>query len=70
VRDGERVYHVIFVAAVVFGIGFYGFDQQADGHSLERNTAGVVAIMGLFSVFLSPIAFLFAKSKVEDSANA
>jgi hypothetical protein len=63
-------YHVIFVAAVVFGIGLYRFDQQADGNSLERNTAAVVALMGLFSVFLTPIAFLFSTPKAEESTEA
>lgn len=55
------IYHTIFIVSVVYGIGCFGFDQQADGHSLERNTAAVVSIVGLFSVFLAPIAFLFAK---------
>lgn len=60
-------YHLIFIAAVIFGIGLYKFDQQADGGSLERNTAAVVAIIGLFSVFLTPIAFLFGRP--ESDAN-
>ena len=54
-------YHGIFIVAIISGICFYAFDQQADGKSLERNTAAVVAIMGLFSVFLAPIAFLFSR---------
>ena len=53
-------YHVIFNAALIAGILFYSFDRTADGNSLQRNTAAVVAIMGLFSVFLAPVAFLFA----------
>lgn len=53
-------YHVIFIACVVFGIVFYGFDSSADGNALQRNTAAIVAIMGLFSLFLAPVAFLFA----------
>jgi hypothetical protein len=55
------IYHTIFIASVIFGIGCYGFDQQVDGNSLQRNTAAVVAIMGLFSTFLAPTAFLFSK---------
>jgi hypothetical protein len=58
-------YHLIFIISVIFGIVFYSFDSQADGNALERNTAAVVAIMGLFSLFLAPIAFLFAAPKTE-----
>jgi hypothetical protein len=55
-------YHLIFVLAIIFGVGFYGFDRQGEaGSLLQRNTAAVVAIMGLFSVFLAPVAFLFSK---------
>ena len=54
-------YHIILITCVVAGIGFYAFDKQADGDSLARNTAAVVSIIGLFSVLLAPIAFLFAK---------
>lgn len=55
-------YHCIFIVCVLFGISAYGFDHSADGHALERNTAAVVAVMGLFSVFLAPVAFLFART--------
>jgi hypothetical protein len=54
-------YHLLFIVMVVFGIVFYGFDRQADGQALQRNSAAVVSIMGLFSVFLAPVAFLFAR---------
>jgi hypothetical protein len=56
-------YHLLFIVIVVFGIGFYGFDSQADGQALQRNSAAVVSIMGLFSVFLAPVAFLFARPR-------
>lgn len=56
-------YHLIFNVTLIGGIVFYVFDQTADGHSLQRNTAAVLAIMGLFSVFLTPVAFLFARPK-------
>src|SRR5262249_50780952 len=32
-------YHLLFIVAVVFGIVFYGFDRQADGQALQRNSA-------------------------------
>lgn len=53
-------YHAIFILTAIGGIVFYVFDRSADGQSLQRNTAAVVAIMGLFSIFLAPVAFLFA----------
>jgi hypothetical protein len=59
----SAAYHVIFNATLVAGIVFYAFDRSADGNSLQRNTAAVMAIMGLFSLFLTPIAFLFARPK-------
>ncbi len=54
-------YHVLFVVVTIFGIGFYGFDRTADGEALPRNTSAIVSIMGVFSVLLAPVAFLFAK---------
>lgn len=54
-------YHLILIGSVLFGIGFYGFDNQADGESLQRNTAAVVGIIGLFSPFLGYMAFLFSR---------
>jgi hypothetical protein len=56
-------YHATFVICTIGGIGFYAFDQTADGNALQRNTAAVLAIMGLFSVCVTPVAFLFAKPK-------
>ena len=56
-------YHAIFILSVISGIMFYKFDSSPDGKALERNTAAVLAIMGLFSVFLAPIAFLFSTPK-------
>jgi hypothetical protein len=57
------LYHVIFIGAVIYGIGFYGFDRSADGNGLAKNTAAVAGIAGLFSVLLVPTALLFAKHK-------
>lgn len=59
-------YHIIFNLALVGGVVFYVFDRTADGQSLQRNTAAVVAIMGLFSAFLTPVAFLFARPEHQD----
>jgi len=56
-------YHATFVLCAIGGITFYAFDQTADGNALQRNTAAVLAIMGLFSVCVTPVAFLFAKPK-------
>lgn len=56
-------YHATFILCTVAGIGFYAFDQTADGNALQRNTAAVLAIMGLFSICVTPVAFLFAKPK-------
>jgi hypothetical protein len=63
-------YHFIFVICTIAGIGFYVFDQISDGNSLVRNTAAVVSIMGLFSVFLLPVAFLFAKPANADATQS
>ncbi len=46
---------------VIFGIGFLGFETVTDGERLSRNTIAVVKIMGLFSVLMAPVAFLFSK---------
>lgn len=54
-------YHAIFIACIVGGVFFYAFDRTADGNALQRNTADILAIMGLFSLCISPVAFLFAK---------
>ena len=61
-------YHIILITSVVAGIGFYVFDTQADGDSLARNTAAVVSIIGLFSVLLAPIAFLFTKPQTNNES--
>jgi len=54
------LYHGLFILCLVFGIGFHAFDSHADGEMLQRNTAAIVAVMGLFSVLLVPVTFLFA----------
>jgi hypothetical protein len=61
-------YHAVFIACVVGGILFYTFDRTPDGNALQRNTAAVVGIMGLFSICVTPVAFLFARPK--DAASA
>jgi hypothetical protein len=53
-------YHAIFVATIVAGIGFNAFDQTP-GQPMRGNAAAISAIMGLFSVFLAPVAFLFSQ---------
>src|SRR4051794_29162887 len=54
-------YHIIFIASVIGGISFHAFDSTPDGHMLDRNTAKILALMGLFSLFLAPVAFLFTR---------
>jgi len=56
------LYHVVCIFSVIAGVGFHAFDRTSDPDSaLVRNTAAVVSIMGLFSLLLAPIAFLFSK---------
>lgn len=64
------VYHAIFIIAVILGIGFYKFYPSPDGTGLQRNTGAVVAITGLFSPLLAPIAFLFARPKPAQQSGA
>jgi hypothetical protein len=64
------IYHAVFIACVVGGILFYTFDRTPDGNALQRNTAAIVGIMGLFSVCVTPVAFLFAKPKEAATAPA
>jgi hypothetical protein len=56
-------YHALFIVCVIGGVVFYVFDRTPDGTGLQRNTAAILAIMGLFSVCVTPVAFLFAKPK-------
>ena len=62
-------YHVIFVIVLIAGVMFYAFDKTINsndvckGQLLQSNTAYVMTIMGLFSVFIAPVGFLFAKPK-------
>ena len=58
-------YHIIFIACLIFGIGFLGFETETDGERFSRNTIAVVRIMGIFSVLLAPVAFLFSKPGIE-----
>ena len=57
----SMLYHIIFIACLIFGIGFLGFETVTDGERLSRNTIAVVRIMGVFSVLMAPVAFLFSK---------
>lgn len=57
----SMLYHIIFIACLIFGIGFLGFETVTDGERLSRNTIAVVRIMGLFSLLMAPVAFLFSK---------
>jgi hypothetical protein len=63
-------YHVIFIATFIAGVGLHRLDATSDGDSLMRNTAHVMGIMGIFSVFLAPVVFLFTRARRDDELGA
>ncbi len=63
------VYHAIFITCLIYGVWFLGFETTTDGNRFSNNVIAVVKIMGIFSVLLGPVAFLFSRSGRNQSAS-